>query len=263
MTADVREWLPLGAAAHEAVRAKLEATITEWSDAWFAARRVGLASLTPTTGGARAKADGTVWRVHRHSIAVAASRTTSSRLVEWALDARLDQPVLTARDRDLIALFERRVIQDLVRRLEGLLALDADVRDQPIDVADPLGCDGGAMLLLAAEDGTRLMSIAVPTAALLSLLRSVIVPGGRPRARLQDRLGALKPVNVTLEARLGEARLSLAELRELAPGDILVLDAEVSAGADVGLVASDQVFARAGLTEVDGYIGLTLERGLH
>jgi flagellar motor switch/type III secretory pathway protein FliN len=64
---------------------------------------------------------------------------------------------------------------------------------------------------------------------------------------------------MTLEALLGEAEVSLAELQGLAAGDVLVLGAALSDPGSIRLVNAGATVARAKLTEIDGAFALVLQ----
>ena len=81
--------------------------------------------------------------------------------------------------------------------------------------------------------------------------------GGSASGQLDSLVSAIGATEVQIEARLGRAEISLADLRGLRTGDILVLDTAIEQGASLS-VAGQQI-ARASLTEVDGRHALSVQ----
>ena len=74
-------------------------------------------------------------------------------------------------------------------------------------------------------------------------------------SRLSRAIGST-PVQV--EARLGATTLPLGDLAGLAPGDVLILDRQVAAGASLALFGSGRAFADGAIEDRDHGVALLL-----
>jgi flagellar motor switch/type III secretory pathway protein FliN len=252
----VREWLPAAATLHDAVRAPVEASVGAWSRRWFAAPGCDAATITPVTG-VRSDAGDAPWRVHGSTVATRLARGMTGRLAERALGRRPEGHAPTAGDRRVLAAFAERIVADLAAELEtrGFVAA---AEAPPGEAADPFGPLGGA--LVRVGDGREtLVSAAIPREALVRVCKA-----GLPPRAAQDRparsIAVVAETAVRIEASLGSARLTLAELRGLSPGDVVVLDTLLDAGVELSPAPGCGAPAlRARLGELGERLTLTLQ----
>lgn len=247
----VREWLPDGIAGHSVVRGRIEAVVADWSQDWFARRRVDLASLGPER-----PSDGpeeAPWEALGTTVLISRSRAAELRMAALALDEDIDSCSLNLRDCALLAALERRMMQDFASRLEAALPVG---EPPPTEAGgDPCGAKAVGVLAVGG-DRLALMRFAVPVSNLASALKASLPRRIRDLEELIGRRGAIAPTAVVIEARAGKVELSLPELRMLAPGDVLVLDRPLSAGVEIGLAASRQPLTHAKLIDADGDLTL-------
>jgi flagellar motor switch/type III secretory pathway protein FliN len=248
--ADARVWLPLGAAAHAAVQAAIGSAVAAWSERWFAKRRVMVLSYTPTPA-AGASLEPMGWRIFPGGVAISPSRTTTARLLGWALDVAYEQTLLTETDRELVRMFEAKAVEDLVLTLQAALGMEPTVEGAG-SADQPFAELGGLLLMLGSEEGIPLMAAGLPLERLAKLCRSRVGRRATTSAPPQDRIAALARVPIRLEAELGRVELSLADLAGLAVGDVLVLDAAVEGGEGITLSSGGKRFAHAALTDLNG-----------
>lgn len=259
MIQEAQTWLPIGVTARVAVQAAIGQAVAEWAALWFPRPQVSVSSFKPTLGEPRDDADGSGWRIYRRSVAISCSRRASARLAGWALDAELDPPSPRKADRRLLDLFERRLVEDLAYKVELACGLDGEAQPRPKGVRNPFGKLGGVAVGLADDFGAPLLSLAIPLPAVLPLCRSSLPAAGGKPARLASFAQALGSADLTIEAILGAAEVPVADLRTLAPGDVLVLKRGLSDAVDVSLVGSDSAFAHAKLIDLDGQMALALQ----
>jgi len=245
----LRDWLPAEAAERSAVRGPVEEVVAEWSSHWFARGELSLSgwALAP-----RPRPAGDAgWRDCGGGVEASCSSRASVRLAGMALDARLEQLDLNDRDRSLTSAFSRRMVDDLGQRLRRLLGVERDVPE--VTATD-------RRVVATISDGAdALLSLAIPFPLLIGLCRRVLPKPG-PAMKISDpRLQALGPTTLRLDATLGSATLSLSEVRDLAVGDILLLDRTLGDAADLSLARSRTVVARGVLTETDGHVALILQ----
>jgi len=248
---NVVDWLPMGAVTSDAVRVKLEGAVDDWSRRWFARTSVGVGAVRSRAPGAL----GEDWRIPHQIVAVSHTPRALARLANWALDARLDLLEPTETDRQLVGLFEPRLLDDLVSSVE-----DAIGGPQQMNGAAPDWSRlGGVEISLADSNGGALLTLAIPLTALLPLTKASLPARTRPRTGLEPIGKALHPTVVTVEASLGVAHVTLDELRGLSPGDVLVLDRRIDQGVELTLAGVDGPLARAGLSELEGRLALILQ----
>jgi flagellar motor switch/type III secretory pathway protein FliN len=255
MSGAVREWLPREAMDAAPVRNLVAATVDAWSCKWFAACRVVATGFETLQSGARCRASG--WRVHGSAIALAAGAPAMIPLAALALGGEPGRLVLSEVDRDIIGRFTTRIAADLALSLEQALGLDpADsAGDVPAENVLP---DGGLLFAIANGSDAPILHGAIPTAALAAFLRSVLPPARRPRSPMSLLADAVGATPVKVEASVGATSLSLGELAGLAPGDVLILDRPVAAGAALALFRSGRTFADGAIADRGAGVELLL-----
>jgi flagellar motor switch/type III secretory pathway protein FliN len=104
-----------------------------------------------------------------------------------------------------------------------------------------------------------LLQVALPAAPLAAIYRRGLPRPAAASRPLDDRLKALAGSQVRLEATLGEAVITLPELRAMAPGDVLRLDRKLTDPGRLHLAGGGFV-AHAALTHADGQLALRLRQ---
>lgn len=257
MSSEVTDWIPIGLAEHESVQSVLREAIAAWSDAWFPGRSLRVCATLPTLDEA-APWEGAPWRTWGEAVAISCPRKALSRLAERALDAKLDQLTIGDVDRQIIQAFEGRIIGDLAQRLDAALDVTTAPDARPRTLDAPFGGLGGLVLGVGEGQGAQLLSVAIPMKTLAPLCRALFPPASPALARLDKLTEALKPTAVPLEASLGRIGLSLADLRDLCVGDVLVTDVAIDDGAILRL-ADGEPLARADMIEQAGHRALALQ----
>jgi flagellar motor switch/type III secretory pathway protein FliN len=254
VTIGVLDWLPLSVVTREPVRAKITSAVSAWSEAWFSPpRRLHATRLTPHNGEAESNR---AWRIPRQALAVSCSRPAATRLLDWALDADVQRLSATHADRRLIEAFDTQVFEDLAARVERALDIEAKAKG---DITSPYGPLGGLSVEIADEQGDTLVWLALAMSDLLPACRASLSQRARPVEKLTALRGALADTPVSIEAVLGSASVGLADLRTLAPGDVLVLDAGLEDAAWLALAGSHRNIGRATLTHTEDALALTLQ----
>lgn len=180
------------------------------------------------------------------------------RMAGWALDAQLDHLVLKKADRRLLDSFEQKLLADLARKIELAFGIEPSVGSRGA-IKNPFGKLGGVAITLAGDNALPLLSIGIPLQIVLPLCRSSLGPVERKPAQLASFAHALGCADMAIEATLGHAEISVADLRGLAAGDVLVLTRALNDAVQVSLSGSDTAFARGKLIDLDGQIAIALE----
>jgi len=259
VTETVREWLPVDVTEREPVRASISAAVADWSGRWFSKRTVSASRYVTSAAASRSAVDGSGWRRPGRTIAIDCPRRVMSKLLDWSLDARLDQLLLTPLDRKVVQSFEKRLLEDLASSVETALAYASHPAALPLVTDDPFGGRGGLEVGLADGEGDPLLSLAIPLDTLLPLCKSMFPERVRRSVRLDSMLAALSSVRVPVEVNLGRAEVSIKEIQALAPGDILILDTILDDGALLNLSGSTAPFARGQLGESENHRALIIQ----
>jgi flagellar motor switch/type III secretory pathway protein FliN len=245
-----RPWLPLAVVERRAAQAPFDQALAAWRADWAPDLRLQIAGWTLKPAEPRPSGAGEGWRTLGASVAISCSLRAQQRLAGAAL--RLDVDAARPNDRDRLVLsgFCDRMLADLAARFDALLGVDAgSIGDAPRAASRVLATiEGDAGVLLQA---------ALPAAPLVVLYhRSLSRPpaGAEP---MVDRLKALAGSQVRLEATLGEAVVTLPELRAMAPGDLLRLDRKLTDPGRLHLAGGGFV-AHGALTQADGRLALRL-----
>lgn len=259
MSVNALPWLPVCGARRDVVQAAVGQAVADWSALWFARPPLAVASVLATHDAARDNADGAGWKLYGQAVAISCSTRASGRLAAWALDAPLDELSPRKGDRRLLDLFERRLIEDLAQTVERAIGVEGEGQGRPQLVRAPFDCLGGAVVELADEFGAPVLSLAIPLSAVLPMLRASLPASPRLGGRIATFAQALGGADLVIEASLGAAEVPVADLRTLAPGDVLLLTRGPEEAVDVSLAGSDNPFAQAKLIDLDGQMALALQ----
>jgi hypothetical protein len=242
----LRDWLPPQAADQPGVRAMIDGVVAEWSSHWIALEMLSLSAW----GAAQDAAGDGAWRDCGDGLQVSCSARAGLRLACMALGARVEQVDLGDRDRSLLTDLAGRMVDDLADRLRRRLGAAAPriefAASEPRFVAKVSdGCD-------------TLLAVSIPFPLLIRLCRQAL-PKARPTAVAPElRREAVTPTRIRLRATLGSALLGLAEVRDLAVGDLLVLDRTVDDTVELSVAGA--CVGHGVLTEIDGQAALILQR---
>lgn len=255
MSDGVQEWLPPEAAAQERVQGKIRLAVADWSARWFVNRR--LASGPPRSLQDGPAGEAPPWMLHGSAVALSLGRRSANRLLGWALDVDFDYLAQSDVDRDLLQAFEHRMLGDLIGAIEDALGLARGANVSPRTTSSPFGRLGGVQVPLLDDRGDELAMLALPLEPILSLCRSPSAAFAK-RPPLDPIVAGFGETAVRIRADLGQSTISLAELRGLAPGDVLVFDRQLVEGVRVSVADSDHAFARAEIISDAGFLALAL-----
>lgn len=251
MTRSAPAWLPLEVVERAAAQAPFDAALAAWRADWTPRLHLQIGSWTLKAS--EALRDGDPWRVPHRCVAVSCSARAKMRLASAALELDLETAQSNERDRAVLGGFCDRLLGDLAERFEGLLGAAAD------DVM--AGHLTKAPRIVAAIEGEAgaLIQIAAPARPLVALYHRALPRPAAAAKPLVDRLKALASSTVQLEAMLGEAAISLPELRAMAPGDVLRLNRKLTDPTSLCLAGGGFV-AHAVLTHAEGRLALRLRQ---
>jgi flagellar motor switch/type III secretory pathway protein FliN len=254
MSGSVRDWLPHEALDAAPVRNLVAGAVEAWSRKWFGNGGLAATDFEALPSGGRCRASG--WRIYGSTIALAAGVPAMLPLAGLALGAEPARLILSEVDRDIIGRFASRIAADLALSLEQALGLDPAGSDEAA-IEDALP-DGGLLFTLIDGAGATVLHGAIPAPALVALRKSTLPPARQSRSPMGRLARAIGATPVQVEARLGAASLGLGELAGLVPGDVLILDRPVAAGASLALHRSDRIFASGAIADRGESLALLL-----
>lgn len=220
-----RTWLPSGALGGGAVDRLLAETSGQWSDHWFARRlmrRVGeSASLDRAELGRMRDLQ---LRYLESGLAIALEDDARMVIARMMLDEPAGSQARTEADEELVERLASACVDDLCARLAqayGLGRAPAWRRGG----FEALPFSEACVFALGPSDNAPTIRVLVSHELAAGIVRSSAKPGRQP-APLRPLAEALARQDVGISAVVGRCALSLGELSGLAPGDVLVLDAE-------------------------------------
>jgi flagellar motor switch/type III secretory pathway protein FliN len=247
-------WLPIDVAARDEVQSAFGRALSDWSAQWFVRPPLLVTGCWATRHPDETCA-GAAWKRPNAAVAVSCPARGAARLAGWALDADLQRAPRRPADRRLVRVFERALVDDLAARAEGALGVAAAPGGLP---PPPLGPMGGVIVAISDEAGEELLRLAAPMEVLLPLCQASLPPPP-PADRMGKVVQALSGADLTIEARLGVAKITVGDLRGLAPGDILMMEQDLTEAVEVFLAGTNAEFARGKLLDLDGQLSLTLK----
>ncbi len=214
-----RPWLPADTAAPTRVRGAIADMVDGWAREWFAGeplRALGtLVRLTDPRGELRK----TIWHVHGGGLAIGVTPAGTTALGAHVLGLAIGAERLPA-DLGVLERVGSDCLDALKRRAVALLGLT--------DAGDWIFADGGsgsrAVYRLDISNSLRNPAVVLELSseAFAAFVKAAMpAPAPQPLGTPADALANLP---VRLAALVGGCELTVAELGELAPGDVVVLD---------------------------------------
>jgi flagellar motor switch/type III secretory pathway protein FliN len=256
VTEQVREWLPYGVVTDDTVRLAVEDALTRWHDRWFVGPYASVSDMTAAREAAWSDSDDGGWRIHGAMVGVRIRRQALSRMVDKVLDTNSEGLSLTEADRHVMKGLERKIVETLAIDVEQAFGLTGELKAAPEKQRDALAENGGLLVVLKDPAGREILTLGLPTAITLPILKGRLGPPAPRKEGLQPLTGALGPASVGVEAVVGSVELTLTELSNLGVGDVLVLDRVVDEPVDIASAVSHRIFARARLSQVQDGIAL-------
>lgn len=254
MSAVGRTWLPESALAEPALGEACDRAVAAWGERWFGSRAQNLVR------GERYAADrrptpGKTWQTLGEDIWLEWSEATRFNFARFALDYSGKDRDLAAPDRPLLLGLAERMAIELGEVLRGAF----ESRVSGFDTPSTPGTGAGASLSWAGPGGIRLeLFIARPALAVLRkrLCRPYRSPNVAP-ARLAEIVGDRE---IEFEARLGTAGVTALDLRDLAFGDVVLVDRNPDERIELRRPAGTRNIAYASLAREPGGFTLTALR---
>jgi len=223
-----RPWLPESALSGDFARRILAELISNWSAKWISAGAVAVAEgFRPVA--AAPFADGGRTLAHPEGLALWTSDETELALAGMMLDRRIERGELQEADRALVIGLAERALDDLGAALASAFGLGHG-RLQRGTTARVSGWDAPCRARLAAADQV-LVELVAETDLLVGLIRNAAAPD--TSGHVLSLSDGLRNQVVEVGAILGRSRARLDELATLQPGDVLLLEGDLSEPVEV------------------------------
>ena len=248
MTQEAREWLPPAALTGEPALEAANEVIRAWSRRWFSNAAVTAAHLEVR---ARARAGtGDEWRDFGEA-AVRAEPRSALRLARLAMGLQSEPPSLNDNERCVALALADQVVGDLAAMfLEAAGAGSREARG---------GLSEEVISLAIVEGRDRLVDVALAASAAVRLRKSRLGLPSKPREAFGSLADEIAPARIEATVELGQAALTLRELRDLAVGDIIVLERSIAGGATVVARQSQLDIARGRVSRIGESLTLSLQ----
>ncbi len=232
MTTTARNWIPPGALDDEALADAISALARAWAARWFtparavSIRRQSRLDFRAPSEAAYLKAD---------DIFACIDRAQNNALACLLLGHPRPTAAPVAADQALFASIGAAAVGDLLRDICRDLLGTAATTQTPItrDLRRPFR-------FTLTIGGGPILEVLLTEAAAVSARRRLTNPC-KATLPLASRQQSVAPAELRVGARLGGARLTLAEFATLERGDVLILDR--AEGDDVELTVNDQIKA--------------------
>jgi hypothetical protein len=216
-----RHWVPEGAAAPAALRSAIADMTAAWSAKWFADMTFHVTRPLERRPRIRLR-PALVWQSNEGGIALGWADHTPESVASRVIGLAAVPDHRGAHDGALLDSVAQECLGDFRRRCCALAKLPSDAAWSGAPLLD---ADGYELEIGAGDDGPCIV-VAVTAACFARLVRQYLPPASP--APMGDARPALQALPVTLSAFVGGCRVSLAELEQLATGDVLILDRAAS-----------------------------------
>lgn len=212
------DWLPDSAFTEPRLVERLDGAIAAWSGRWFGARavqRIGKAEAAPAD---RRQGGGREWQRFAPGVWIAWGVSGGMALARHALALGGTMPRTTGADERLLGHYAESIARDLAGALADLIGARGPLREE-----EAAPGSGISFKVRAVEDGP-VLQVLVESAALTRFRKQLCPPWRAPAAGKTPLAAALAGSPVRVEASLGVTTMSALDLRDIAVGDVIVLD---------------------------------------
>ena len=237
------DWLPREALRESAVTAVVAAPVEEWSHRWFVDREITTSVLRQENADG-ASSPKPALRFQKPGLLVELPPRGKRHLLEALLDVELTTETLSEGDRHVLDVLAGEVAEDLA----ASLAKDLGNVES--------GGDQVRIAIAIAENNVLQVSIAQH--GLVPLVKRNLGRTVRPHGPLGNRLKAIHPTRLIARGVLGRVELTVTELKDLAVGDVLILDRSLNEPAELHAADSGRLIARGKLQRSGGRISVQL-----
>lgn len=224
-------WLPAGAGASAQVRSALNELVSGWSRAWFPKANVRVRGEMTRIAEPTRVLNRAVCHSSGEGLAILLASKTEMRLGIATLDiAALSAH--TSADEELLRHVGSSCLEDLKKRAVTALGIAS-----PQWSEHPNGhtATTPTYRLAVAEDADAPLLHLELSAARLAAFVKRLLPAPPRKSPLEPAAAAMARVRLKLSALAGGCDITVSELRDLAPGDVLILDRAVNESMPIAI----------------------------
>lgn len=221
-------WLPRDALTPSSFERAIKSLVGEWGRHWFA--KVEAKCRIKLREIANAEPGETSWRSCSGEFGISVDGAGRLAVAEAMLDRKISGSAIQSADQPILTDIADRCLDDLLARVSKIVALASN-----LDVSwEAVAAEGAMSWDIGLRDGRAGLTLVVSRATLVRW-RKLIVPSAElvTLGRIHE---ALLPQPVALSLEVGQGSLTLADLDQLAIGDVVLLDRGVD--APLGLLAA-------------------------
>lgn len=221
-------WLPKDALTPASFERAIKSLVDEWGRHWFATVQANCRIKLREIG--NAEPSETSWRSCSGEFGISVAGAGRIAIAEAMLERTISGSAIQTADQPILTDITDRCLDDLLARISKIAALDCnlDVSSKAVAAKDAMSWDIGL------REGRTGLTLVISRGALVRWRRSFAPSAELPMlGRIQ---AALLPQPVALSLEVGRGSLTLAELDQLAIGDVVLLDRGVD--APLGLLAA-------------------------
>jgi len=238
VTLQAGEWLPDDAFTEEAVRLALAEQVSGWSNRWFARAQTEISAVRMSAGKSRLAQSLLVRGVTTEADLSGRGKRT---LLEGALGVDLSELTLTESDHKVLDAFATEAVKDMLSALDRMGE----------------GKSGGAMLSVSLSlEGKEMVVVTLSCQVLIPAMKAASGGVCHSDKALRSRTEGLKQVELIVEGFLGQAELTLDDLKGLALGDVVVLDSSLKSPIELRLHSSKQCVGRGRLVRTNNRVSI-------
>jgi flagellar motor switch/type III secretory pathway protein FliN len=220
VTAKAQAWLPDTAFAEPALVARIDDAIAAWSGRWFADRAIKrLGAAKPCKSGIKAANAQRTLQCFAPFVWIEWSGQIGMALARQALALGQAQPKSNAVDDRLLNFYAERIAGDLAEAIAALLGIKGESAK-----SDPAAMGPCLEIRLRGAGDSPALQVLIENSALVGLRKKLCSAWQPPRSKHAPLSRALAPATIEFTVSLGGTRMSALDLRNIAPGDIIVME---------------------------------------
>jgi flagellar motor switch/type III secretory pathway protein FliN len=218
---DLTPWLPAEALNPSHFEGAISSLVGDWSSHWFAKAR---ANCRPQLRSTMVRSPQQLaWRSSRQQFGTCLDEAGRLALAEAMLDRAIAANAVQVGDQPLLSDITDRCLDDLLGRLSWLI----DHERTPDLSGEAMEPSWGIAWDIGLKRSGVAISLVISRSALVRWRKRLAPTSKAPE--LAGIFRALKSQQVGLRLDIGRGSLILAELENLAPGDVIILDRTVDA----------------------------------
>jgi flagellar motor switch/type III secretory pathway protein FliN len=243
LTADIQNWLPKAAFTEASVAGALATPLSAWSERWLANDTLSVSAVS--TEGENLSAAESYLEACGSGLRLEVTAKEKRYLLEAALGTGLAGLELREGDHRLLDTLVATMIEDLCENIDQAFSIEQKFDNKKLIVE--------AMFSIG---GQRVARGALAASALVPLIRASLGPARKAETEPLPFRKGLAATTVMLESVLGHAEVAVEDFRDLAVGDVLILDRGLHEPIELRTVENRQTIGFGKFSRKDGRMAI-------